>query len=393
LNIIAKSVLSRLRNSFEAGRSAALEIDVAFVPAKPKVVLCYLTVNHDQQQFLAGLASVLGPDVPLVGCSGQGVMGRGVVHEDGYAASLMALGGKALEVAVTRADDVHVDSQAKGASMGKAMRQQLSQPPKVTLVHYDPLSGVDLDVLLGGLQSELEAPVLGGAAAHFFSAAMTTTYQYFGQSVFSHGAVAVSLAGDFCAEIALATGCAPVGIELTATRTDGNMLLELDGRSALEVWAEITGAESVSDVIASSSVAVGVPVAGTNEHLMRAVFVFDPNTKGMMLGAAVAEGTQLTLYHRTVDEVMDGAARMARDMKARLQGKQLRAVLGFECGGRTRPFLGMEVTNQENRELQAVIGTEAEWCGVICWGELFPVGGKPGFHNYTFPILAIAENI
>jgi hypothetical protein len=391
LKIIAKSVLSRLRHSFEAGRQAALEISLAF-PTKPKLVLCYLTVNHEQQEFLAGFGSVVGPEVPLIGCSGQGVMGRGVVHEDGYAASVMALGGEALEVAVTRTDDVQIETRAKGAAMGKAMRQQLTRPPKVTLMHYDPLSGVDLDVLLGGLRSELEAPVMGGAAAHFFDAAMTMTYQYFGQDVFSKGAVAVSLAGDFNADMILATACAPVGVELQVTRTEGNMLLELDGQPALDIWREITGASDISDVYASASVAIGVPVEGAQDgYLLRAAFVFDPNTKGMLLGAAVPEGTRVTLYHRTVEHVLDGAAQMARELKQRLEGKQLRAVLGFECGGRTRPFLGTEATNQENRALQAVVGPNAEWCGVICWGELFPVGGKPGFHNYTFPLLALSE--
>ena len=76
MKITAKSVLSRQRNSFEAVRGAALEIAAA-MPAPPKLVLCYLTVNHAQEQFLAGLREVLGPSVPVVGCSGQGVMGRG----------------------------------------------------------------------------------------------------------------------------------------------------------------------------------------------------------------------------------------------------------------------------------------------------------------------------
>jgi hypothetical protein len=391
LTIIAKSVLSRQRNSFEAGRQAALDIQAAFA-SPPKVCLCYLTVNHEQQRFLEGLTSVLGPEVPLLGCSGQGVMGRGAVHEDGYAASVMALGGETLEVAVTHIDAVHVDSQEKGAAMAKSLRQQLKQPAKVTILHYDPLSGVDLDVLLSGVSQGIEGPIMGGAAAHFFKAAMTTTYQYFGQKVFSKGAVALSLAGDFSADMVFSTGCAPVGVELEVTKTAGNMLLELDGRPALSVWYDITGATGAVDVFANASVAIGVPPReGEKDHLIRAAFVFDVNAKGMLLGAAVPVGTRVTMYHRTVEDVLDGSSRMAEELAQRLVGKQLRAVLGFECGGRTRPFLGTEATNQENRTLQERVGPGAEWAGVICWGELFPVGGRPGFHNYTFPVLALSD--
>jgi hypothetical protein len=391
LKITAKSVLSRQRNSIEAGRSAGAEI-VAGMPALPKVVLCYLTVNHDQAQFIAGLVEKLGPGVPIVGCSGQGVMGRGVVHEDGYAASLMALGGEGLEVGIARVDDVQSDTRAKGAALGQKLRDSHARPPKVCIVHYDPLCGVDLDVLLSGIGSQIEAPIVGGAAAHFFNAAMTTTYQYFGQDVFSRGAVAVTLGGDVAAEMVVSTGCAPVGYQLRVTKVEGNMILELDGRSALDRWREVTGATGKLDIMASASVAIGVPVEGAEGgHLIRAAFVFDEKLRGMLLGAAVPEGTLVTLYHRTVDDALSGADRMGKELVQRLAGKQLRAVLGFECGGRTRPFLGTEATNAENRALQASVGPDAEWAGVICWGELFPVGSKPGFHNYTFPLLALAE--
>lgn len=391
MKVIAKGVLSRQRNSVEAGRSAGAEI-VAGLPAPPKLVLCYLTVNHDQGQFLAGLREVLGASVPIVGCSGQGVMGRGAVYEDGYAASLMALGGEGLDVAVARVDDLQVETREKGAALARKLREAHAVPPKVCIMHYDPLCGVDLDVLLSGMGSEIEAPILGGAAAHFFNAAMTTTYQYFGQEAFSKGAVAVSLAGDFSAEMVFSTGCAPVGYQLQVTKVEGNMILEFDGRSALEVWHELTGATGTLDIMASASVAIGVPVEGAEGgFLIRAAFVFDERHRGMLLGAAVSEGTTVTLYHRTVDDALSGAQRMSEALAARLAGKRLRAVLGFECGGRTRPFLGPEATNDENRTLQAAIGADAEWAGVICWGELFPVGGRPGFHNYTFPLLALAE--
>ena len=52
-----------------------------------KVVIAYLTVNHDQNAFLQGLRGALGGTVPVIGCSGQGVIGRGCVREEGYAAS------------------------------------------------------------------------------------------------------------------------------------------------------------------------------------------------------------------------------------------------------------------------------------------------------------------
>ena len=97
------------------------------------------------------------------------------------------------------------------------------------------------------------------------------------------------------------------------------------------MWREITGAKLRMDIMASSSVAIGVPVEGAaGGHLIRAAFVFDETRKGMMLGAAVPEGTVVTLYHRTAEDTLAGAERMGQELIERLSGKSLRAVLGFE---------------------------------------------------------------
>jgi len=63
-----------------------------------------------------------------------------------------------------RVDDVQVDTQAKGAAIGKQLREAHAPPREICILHYDPLSGVDLDVLLAGVASQVEAPIPGGAA-------------------------------------------------------------------------------------------------------------------------------------------------------------------------------------------------------------------------------------
>jgi hypothetical protein len=392
VGIVAKSVLTRHRGSFEAGSMAARDCLRHFAGEPPKLLLAYLTVNHDQPDFLRGLTSVLGPRVPVIGCSGQGVMGRGVVYEEGYAASVTALGGGSLAVATAHVQDIQTDTRAKGLALGKALRHGLKSPPRVTLLHYDPLAGADLDVLLGAVHHELECPLLGGAAAHYFdAAAMTTTFQYSGGHVYSKCAVGVALSGDFGCEMAFATGCAPVGVELTVTRAIGNVILELDSRPALEVWTDLTGADA-SDPAAIAALAIGMPSHhASQDHLIRAAFVLDPVKRGIVVATTVAEGTVLTLYHRTVEDVLDGAVKLGAELRSRLGDRQPKVVLGFECGARTRPFLGSEATNEENQALQALVAPDAEWGGVTCWGELFPVGGRPGFHDYTYPLLALAD--
>jgi hypothetical protein len=88
--------------------------------------------------------------------------------------------------------------------------------------------------------------------------------------------------------------------------------------------------------------------------------------------------------------VRDGTVAMANDLARRLEGKNPWAVLGFECGGRTAPFLGTAGTLEENLELQKSLATEAAWLGFMAWGEIAPCGGEPEFHNYTFPLVVMS---
>jgi hypothetical protein len=349
-------------------------------------------VNHDQRAYLAGMRDVLGDAVRLVGCSAQGVMGPRAVSERGYAAGAMGLGGAGVDFAAGRVEEIQVDTLEKGKALGRALVAQLSGRPRVAVLHHDPLCGADMNLLLAGLDEELGCPVIGGAAGHFYGP-MQRTFQYFGRDVFGHGAVAFAMSGAFTPQLAISSGVSPVGIEMTITRCEGTKVLELDGRRALDVWEEITSAGPPNSDH-TAALALGVPVPGSpesGEYLIRAAFGVDVDRGGIILQAGIPEGTMVMLHHRTVDDVEDGTRKMGEALRRRLEGRSVRAVLGFECGARTSPFLGETATLQENIRLQETFASDAQWLGLVTWGEVYPVCGKPGFHNYTYPLLALTD--
>jgi small ligand-binding sensory domain FIST len=158
------------------------------------------------------------------------------------------------------------------------------------------------------------------------------------------------------------------------------------------VWQDITGFTEAPNSGHTAALAIGIPQEGAADaYLIRAGFVLDVVRRGVILQAAIPAGTKVMLHHRTVEDVLDGARRLARHLEERLRGKTARAVIGFECGARTKPFLGEEATYEENCDLQDMVAPGAAWAGAIVWGEVFPVGGKPAFHNYTYPLVVVAD--
>jgi hypothetical protein len=393
----AHSHLSLETDSDRAGLTVGRAIVQGFKGDKLKAVVLYATVNHDQPALLRGVREAVGPGVTVVGCSGQGVMANGAVDEGGFVVGGMGLGGDSLKVAAARVDDVQVDAEAKGRQLVRALEQELARHPKVMLTFYDPLCGIDVNDLLAGVRRDSSATIVGAAAGQPAGPA-GCTYQYQGTEAFSRGAVALALDGDFQVDMGVSHGTTPTGVAMTLTRAEGNKLYELDGRRALDVWRESVGRseDEAYNQDHSSGLAMGiqrlVEVGGQQQavYLIRAAFGFDSASGAIVVQASIPEGSKIMFHHRTVKVVKDGAMGMGRDLATRLQGRNPWAVLGFECGARTGPFLGAAETLEENVLLQKTVAPQAPWLGLIGWGEIAPCGGVPEFHNYTYPLVVLS---
>jgi hypothetical protein len=392
------SCLSQETDSVRAGAIAGRNIREAFGDEPLAAVLVYATVNHDQAALLRAVREELGPDVLVVGCSTQGVMSTGAVVEGGFAVGAMGLGGDSLKVAAACQHAIQTDGVTKGRNLGRDVKARLGEAPQLVVLVYDPLCGVDVEQLLQGLRDEVSAPLIGGAASQT-SGPLATTYQYLGERAFTQTAVALGLAGPFTAELGVCFGTVPMGVVMTLTRSDGNRLLELDGRPALDVWRETVGLEEDAPIHQDHTAALAMGIERTvmrdglaeNAYLIRSAFGLDRDTKAIIVQAAIPEGTRVLFHHRTVQVVKDGTVAMGKSLAARLGDRPPWAVLGFECGARTAPFLGRADTLEENLALQEMVAPRSPWLGMMPWGEIAPVGDEPAFHNYAYPLVVLGQ--
>jgi hypothetical protein len=405
--IRAKSVFSQDIESARAARELAERLRQSLgSDGEFAAVIVYATVHHDQRLLLETLAGELGERVALVGSSTQGVMTRGRLEEQGFVLGALGLGGVAAATAIE--EEIQEHTTDKGRALGRRLKAGLAAPPRAVVLLWDPLCGVDAQLFLEGLQQEISGPraedgaagrpqscpVVGGAAGQPWGK-MIQTFQYHGARVTSHAAVALALGGALGVEVGMTHGTTPTGVTSVVTRAERNVLLEIDGRPALEVLREMTGcAGPIPSTEENSSWAIGVPrpgAAAREPQLVRAVFGFDRERQGVVLQAAIAEQSRIMFHHRTVASVLGGSREMAAELRASAGGRRVVAALGFECAARTAPFLGAEAALAENVELQQAVAPEAEWLGMVAWGEAGPCGEGAGFHNYSYPLLALLE--
>jgi hypothetical protein len=171
----------------------------------------------------------------------------------------------------------------------------------------------------------------------------------------------------------------------------------MDGRPTVDVWRETTGC-TPDEIVHQSHLAawaMGVESTGTTgdvERVIRGAFGFDLASGAVILQAAIPEGSRVMLQHRTAEKVLNGTQTMGKDLAARLAANRPWAVLGWECGARTYPFLGEANTRKEHEELRAAVSPDAPWIGMMAWGEIGPCAGLPAFHNYTYPLLVLTDS-
>jgi len=398
----ARTFYSVETDSLQAGRLAGESLVRQFGGERMEAVIVYATINHEQPLVLQGLRAALGPTVPVIGCSVQGVVADAELTEAGFALGAMGLGGKGLRCAVAVEHEFQTDTRDKGGALARRLRDQLGGEPRLVMLLYDPLCGADVEALLAGMRRQVACPIVGGAASQPWGP-LVQTFQYAEDRVFSHGVVALALDGPFQAEIGMCHGTSPTGIHVTVTKATGPMVLEIDGRPAVDVWRQATGCErdEIVNQDHNASWALGVerrytvngPDGPVEEvaHMMRCAFGFDLEAGGVIFQAPIPTGTRVMFCHRTEKNVMGGSEVMGADLLARLRGRAPWAVLGFECGARTYPFLGPANTVAEHAALRGTVAPSAPWLGMMAWGEIGPCGGEPGFHNFTYPLVVLVE--
>jgi hypothetical protein len=404
MSVHASSCFSQEPDSEEAGRAVASAVRQEFGAERLAAAVIYSTVNHDLAELFASVRSELGPDVPVIGCSVQGVVSNDDLTEEGFAVGIMGFGGSALSAATAVTHEVDVNSFEKGKRIATELKASLGRQPRLVVLSYDPLCGMDVEAFLRGAQGELECPIVGGAAGQPWGPPVRT-YQYAGAEVFSRSAIALALAGPFDAEIGICHGTVPTGLNITVTKTEGNKILEIDGRRAHDVWCEQTGLDPKAGSVVHqdwvASWAIGVErryqVAGPNgpkdevARMIRGAFGVDSEQGAIILQAAVAEGSKVMFHHREVAQVLEGTKAMGMDLARRLEGKTPWAVLGFECAARTFPFLGAANTLEQHIGLRKTVAPKTPWLGMMAWGEVAPLGGQPAFHNYTYPLTVLTR--
>jgi small ligand-binding sensory domain FIST len=178
----------------------------------------------------------------------------------------------------------------------------------------------------------------------------------------------------FSSEVPIVTGhtqgCSPIGANHVVTSCQRNIVIELDGRPALDVLREDVGEVIAKDLSRMAGyIFAALPISGsdTGDYLVRNIVGVDEEQKVVAIGELLVEGSQLMFCRRDGTSARQDMERMLRDISRRADGKA-RGALYYSCLGRGRHQFG---ENSEELKMIADALGDIPLVGFFANGEIF----------------------
>jgi small ligand-binding sensory domain FIST len=327
----------------------------------------------------------------VAGCSSIGVIAGGREVESGPSIAVLVLGGGSIQATRLFVPQLRGRGREAAEELIAAVRPRLSGNNLLCL--FPDTYNFEAEPFLATIARELpQLTVVGGGATE--DGSVGETFQFCGDVVSSNSVAGMLLSGDFHINSAAALACAPLGTMHRVTAARENIILELDGRKAFEVFAEAAGPLAADLRRALVFVFLGVPLEqGSGDRLQRGSFYVRN-----IIGASEEHGA-IAVAHRpkpgdSVGFVLRDAERSRNELKATLETLQMRNQappafgLYFDCISRGSGLY--QIPDHDSAYIGQYFG-QLPVAGFFTGFEIGPLGTATGLLQYSGVLALISE--
>lgn len=201
---------------------------------------------------------------------------------------------------------------------------------------------------------------------------------------------ALGFYGDVQVKSGCFAGWSEFGAQRVVTKSVGNVVYEIDGKPALELYKKYLG-EFASELPASGlRFPLGVQASSTGEALIRTLLAVDEAAQSLTFAGDVSQGHLCKLMRTDLNDLIESAgfaAEAARPSHSEAPG----LCLIVSCVGR-RLVMG-QLTEDELEVVQEKLGDASAITGFYSYGELAPFSDvlQCRLHNQTMTMTTIYE--
>ncbi|UQD55843.1 FIST signal transduction protein [Flavobacterium sp. K5-23] len=290
---------------------------------------------------------------------------------------------------VERENILNYDKNAK--KLGEALYHKI---PKENLKHLFVLSEgsfVNGSSLINGLEIKIDSAVsvTGGMCGD--DARFEKTVASYKENPKEGEVILIGFYGETL-EVSFGSfgGWIPFGPERIITKSEANILYEIDDQPALDLYKKYLGDKAEELPKASLLYPLNVTPEGKNEPVVRTILKIKNEDQSMTLAGDVPVNSRVQLMTASVDGIAEGAQIAAKfAMKNRINAPEI-AIL-VSCIG--RKLVMNQRVEEEIEQVRESIGERIPITGFYSYGEMAPFNGSTlcELHNQTMTLTLISE--
>ena len=349
------------------------------------VLLFGSTPHFKNPDWLAAVQKTY-PSAHLLGCSTAGEIFGTQVSDQTLVLTAVLFAHTELQVASARIQETG-DSFSAGRNLAESIDQEeLSH----VLVLSDGLK-VNGSDLVRGLTEILppQVTITGGLAGD--GERFRETYVLC-NDVIGNGIVAI--VGLYSRRLRIGYGSLggwdSFGPERLITRSRGNVLYELDGKSALALYKKYLGEHADGLPATGLLFPLSVRTREGDNGVVRTILSINEQEHSMTFAGDMPEGAYARLMKANFDRLIDGAVHAARTSQQAIDSKAQLAIL-ISCVG--RKMVLKQRVEEEVEGVRDILGPKAILTGFYSYGEISPFtpDARCELHNQTMTITTLAE--
>jgi hypothetical protein len=181
------------------------------------------------------------------------------------------------------------------------------------------------------------------------------------------------------------------GPERRVTRSRNNVLYELDGRSALDLYKTYLGEHAAGLPATGLLFPLSIRQDDASESLVRTILSVNEKDQSMTFAGDVPEGSLARLMRANFDRLVDGANGAARKSRLQIGDTNTELAILISCVG--RKLVLQQRVEEEVEAVADVLGSNALTTGFYSYGEISPFTpeARCALHNQTMTITTFSE--
>lgn len=357
-------------------------------PAKCQLVFAF--GSSDQLLLPENLDPIRSayPNADLVTASTAGEIIRDGVYDNSIVATAIELEQSTLKCVKT-----HISEHVSSFDAGLFLKEQLQSDDLSGIFIISDGLMVEGSELVRGFNHEntKNIPITGGLAGD--AARFQNTYTSLNEAPGKGNIIAVGFYGDHM-HIGHGSlgGWDEFGYERTITRSDKNVLFEVDEEKALDLYKRYLG--SFAEQLPGSALMfpLSMRVPGADKYLIRTILATDDTESAMIFAGNMPQGSTVRMMRGDIQKLIRASATAAKDSVETLKNRKPQLTLMLSCVG--RKIIMDKKVEEEVLAAEEILDGDCAVAGFYTYGGLSPFGvGTPcELHNQTMTITTFSES-